>query len=295
MAGATGMLGSTLAAFFETGGHQVIRVVRRPPRQEGEVFWDLDRSTGPVLDQVDAIVNFTGENLAGLWTARKRAAIVTSRVQPAALLARTAAVMERPPRVIVSVSGIGAYGDRGDEELTEQSSRGNDFLAGVCRQWEEALDPARRAGIRVVTPRLAPVMTAAGGVLTNLLPAFRTGFGVRFGSGEQWMSWIGLEDVVGIVQWAIMDDDVEGVVNGVAPDLVTNRGFAKTLAKVLRRPAALKAPEAAIERVLGDMGRETLLTSQKVLPARLTEAGFPFLYPDLESALRFELGRPRRS
>ena len=295
VAGASGLLGSTLASFFETGGHRVIRLVRRPPRHEGEAFWDPARSAGPVLPDVDAILNFSGENLgSGLWTAGKRATIVSSRVQTAGLLARTAAAMEHPPSVIVSASAVGAYGDRGDEELTEQSSRGSDFLADVCRQWEEALDPAREAGIRVVTPRFGLVMTRAGGVLARLLPAFRLGAGLSWGSGDQWMTWISLEDVAGIVQWAVMEDDVDGVVNGVAPQALRNREFAKTLGHVLRRPAVLKAPAAAIDKVLGEMGRDMFLAGQKVAPARLTAAGFPFLYPDLEDALRFELGKPPR-
>ena len=295
VAGATGMIGSHLASFFETGGHRVIRLVRRPPRDESEAFWDPARAAGPVLPDVDAILNYSGENLAGgLWTAARKRRIVASRVQTAGLLARTAAAMERPPGVIVSASAIGAYGDRGSEELTEVSARGTDFLAEACRQWEEALDPAREAGIRVVTPRMGLVISAAGGTLSPLLPLFRVGLGGDWGRGGQWTSWIALEDVVGIVQWAVMDQAVEGVVNAVAPQPLTVREFAKTLGRALRRPAALKAPAGAIELVAGEMGRELILASQRVMPARLAAAGFPYLYPALEDALRFELGKPRR-
>jgi uncharacterized protein len=296
IAGASGLIGSHLASFFETGGHRVIRLVRRAPRHEGEAFWDPTRATGPVLPDVDAILNFSGENLgSGLWTSAKRAAIVASRLHTTGLLARSAAVMERKPRVIVSASAVGAYGDRGDELLTEESARGGDFLADVCRQWEEALDPAREAGIRVVTPRMGLVMSGSGGVLKPMLPLFRAGLGGSWGRDGQWVSWIALEDVVGIVQWAVMEDGVDGVLNAVAPQPLTPRQLAKTLGRVLRRPVVLKAPSRIIERVLGEMGREMFLSSQRVLPARLTAAGFPFLYTDLEDVLSFELGRPRRA
>ncbi|HQG54409.1 MAG TPA: TIGR01777 family oxidoreductase, partial [Thermoleophilia bacterium] len=196
-----------------------------------------------------------------------------------------------PPRVIVSASAVGWYGSRGAEALSEVSPPGDGFLAEVCKVWEDALEPAREAGVRVVVTRFGLVLGGAGGLLAAMLPAFKLAVGARFGDGDQWMSWVAVDDVLGAILTALYDTSLEGPVNVTAPRAVTNREFTATLARVLRRPALLAAPRAVVERGLGEMGRDLLLTSQRVTPARLTAAGFTWLFPDLEGALRFELGR----
>ena len=293
IAGAGGFVGANLAAFLTAGGHEVVRLTRRRDRGPGWAHWDpaagvVDRAA---LEGTDAFVNLAGEPLAGLWTAGRRREILDSRRLTTGLVAATAASLPLPPRVVVSASAIGFYGSRGSEDLTEESAPGAGFLPEVCKVWEDALEPARAAGIRAVSLRFGLVWGGAGGMLPLMATPFRAALGTRLGDGAQWMSWVAIDDLLGAVLLALYDDGLSGPVNVTAPEPVTNRDFTDTLAKVLRRPAPFAAPRSLLERGLGDMGRELLLTSQRVTPARLTAAGFRWLFSDLESALRFELGR----
>lgn len=291
--GGSGFVGSALTAFLTTGGHEVLRLTRRRDPGEGWVHWDPSAGTidAAALEGVDAVVHLAGTSIAALWTPSRRRDILESRRLGTELVARTVAGLEPPPKVVVSASAVGWYGTRGGEDLSEESGPGEGFLAEVCRVWEGALAPAREAGVRVVTTRFGLVFGGAGGLLAAMLPAFRLAAGTRFGSGDQWMSWVAIDDLVGAVHHALREESLSGPVNVTAPEPVTNREFTKTLARVVRRPAVLVAPRAVLERGLGQMAKDLLLTSQRVKPARLTAAGFTWLFPDLEAALRFELGR----
>jgi len=291
--GASGFVGAHLAAFLTSGGHEVVRLTRRRGREPGWVQWDPAHGHVDLaaLDGVDAIVNLAGASLASLWTAARRREILDSRRQTTGLVATAAASLPRPPSVVVSASAIGYYGSRGAEELTEDSPAGHGFLSEVCRVWEDALEPARATGVRTVSLRFSPVLGGAGGMLPLMALPFKAALGTRLGDGEQWMSWVAIDDLVGAALLALFDEGLSGPVNVTAPRPVTNREFTATLAGVVRRPAPFAAPRAVLEKGLGDMGREMLLTSQRVRPARLEEAGFRWLFPDLEAALRFELGR----
>jgi uncharacterized protein (TIGR01777 family) len=291
--GAGGLIGRNLAAFLESGGHEIVRVVRRRPAGDGEVFWDPARGEIDTagLEGLDAVVHTAGESIAGVWTAAKKEAIRRSRVEGTALLARALAGLEKRPRVVVSSGGAGWYGDRGPERLTEGEPSGEGFLADVAANWEPSLDPAREAGIRVVTLRQGLVMTAAGGTLPLMEIPFRLGLGGRIGSGEQWFPWIALDDLLGVILTALVDETLSGPVNAVAPGEVTNAEFTRILGRALSRPTLLVAPRTVVEKAGGQMARELVLSSMRVVPQKLEERSFRFLFPDLESALRFELGR----
>jgi uncharacterized protein (TIGR01777 family) len=293
--GASGLLGRALTAFLTTGGHRVTRLVRREPR-EAEIGWDpaAGRLDAAALEGVDAVVHLAGENLAaGRWTPGRKQRIRESRTQGTALLARTLAGLGRPPRVLVSASAVGIYGNRGDELLGDDSSPGpaDDFLVQVVRAWESATAPARDAGIRVATPRFGAVLSPAGGALGKLLPIFRLGLGGRVGSGRQWMSWISIDDAVGLIHHALATEALGGAFNAVAPGAVTNAEFAATLGRVLGRPAVLPAPAPALRMLFGEMADETVLASQRVVPGRAVTTDYPYRHPALEEALRFVLGR----
>lgn len=293
IAGASGLIGSNLASYLATAGHDVVRLVRRPAAGPGEAQWDpaAGKLDPEALAGVDAVVNVSGESLAGLWTAGKRDAILASRLQTTGTLAAAVAAMEPRPAVFVSASAVGAYGSRGGEALTEQSPTGEGFLADVCRAWEGAADPAREAGVRVAHPRFGLVMSGSGGVLHTILPLFKFGLGGRLGDGWQWWSWIEIDDLLAVLEWLLHDAETEGPVNAMSPGIVTNGEFTETLGRVLRRPTVLAAPARAIERALDGMGREMLLASQRAVPLKLKERGFGFDHPQLEGALRYQLGR----
>jgi uncharacterized protein (TIGR01777 family) len=287
--GSTGLIGSALVEQLRTRGDEVVRLVRRPARAPDERTWDpmADAVDEGVLDGADAVVHLAGAGIGDQrWTASRRAEILDSRVRSTTALASAMASMPRPPAVWVSGSAIGYYGDRGDEELDETSAPGTGFLAGVCRQWEEATEPAARAGIRVVPIRTGVVLSARGGALARQLPLFRSGLGGRLGDGKQWLSWISLADEVAAICFALDHPQVVGPLNLTAPSPVTNATFTTTLAHVLHRPSMLSVPRLALEATLGrELVREALLASQRVRPARLTEAGFAFEHPTLEEAL----------
>lgn len=292
--GASGLVGSALAAFLTTGGHEVVRVVRRREAGPAEIAWDPDAgATDPVAwEGLDAVVHLAGENIAaGRWNPERKRRIRDSRVDGTSLLAKTLASVSAPPRVLVSASAIGWYGDRGDVPVDETAAAGDGFLPEVSRRWEDAAEPARAAGIRVVHPRIGIVLAAAGGALAKMVTPFRIGAGGRLGSGQQVMSWIALDDLVGVLHAALFDDRLEGAVNAVAPGAVTNGEFTGILAYVLRRPALAPAPAAALRLAMGEMADALLLGGSRVVPARLAASGFPFRFPDVESAIRFELGR----
>jgi uncharacterized protein (TIGR01777 family) len=291
--GGSGFVGGALTAFLVAGGHEVVRLTRRRDPGAGWAHWDPAAGVmdAAALEGVDAVVHLAGASIAGLWTEQRRRDILASRRQGTELIALTAATLERPPRVLVSASAVGWFGDRGEEDLTEESGPGKGFLAEVCRAWEDSLAPAREGGVRVVSTRFGLVLGGVGGLLATMLPAFKLAAGARFGRGDQWMSWVAVDDVLGAILLALRDESLAGPVNVTAPSPVTNRDFTATLGRVLRRPAPFAVPRALIDRGLGEMGQDLLLTSQRVQPARLKEAGFTWLFPDLESALRFELGR----
>jgi uncharacterized protein (TIGR01777 family) len=277
--GASGLVGSALSAFLSTGGHTVV-----PVKLRGSVDASL-------LESCDAVVNLAGENIGARWTKERRLRIRESRVEGTRLLAEALARMARKPRVLVSASAVGIYGDRPfDQPLDESALPGEGFLAELCRDWEAAAGPARAAGIRVVHPRIAVALTPAGGALAKMLPAFRAGVAGRLGSGRQGFPWIALDDLVYAIHHLIMND-LDGPVNVVAPSAITNAEFTRTLASVLKRPAFLPLPSFAVKTIFGRMGEETVLAGAHVVPKRLLESGFQFSWPTLEPALRHLLGR----
>lgn len=299
VSGASGLIGSALVPLLTTGGHEVVRLVRRRPRRgEAAVEWDPERGVKDAsrLEGLDAVVHLAGEGVAeGRWTVERKSRIRLSRVHGTRLLAEALAGLKRPPRVLVSASAIGVYGDRGDETLEERSSPGLGFLAEVGQDWEAAATPAAAAGVRVVLPRFGIVLSPRGGALARMLLPFRLGAGGRVGSGRQWMSWVALDDAVTAVLHALATPGLSGPVNVVAPEPVTNAEFARTLARVLGRPALAPVPAFAARLAFGEMADALLLASQRVAPARLLATGFEFRQPRLEPALRHLLGRPARS
>lgn len=296
--GSTGLIGRALVERLEAGGHQVVRVVR-PGRSEGlapsmSVAWNpaVSRIDAEGLEGLDAVVHLAGEPIAARrWSPEQKERIAQSRVQGTALLAQTLARLDAPPAVLISGSAIGYYGDRGDELLDESSSGGDDFLAGVCRDWEAAADPARAASIRVAHPRTGVVLSRSGGALAEMLPFFRLGIGGRIGDGSQWMSWISLHDEVEALMW-LLEADVEGPVNLTAPEPVTNRELTAALGRALRRPAVLPTPKPALWAKLGRELTEALLySSARVAPAVLQRRGFTFAHPDITAGLAAVLAR----
>jgi uncharacterized protein (TIGR01777 family) len=292
ISGASGLIGSALVPALATAGHEVVRLVRREPASPDEIAWDPAAGTidAAALTGVDAFVSLSGANLDRRWTKANKAEILESRVQATELLARTAAALQPRPSAFVGVVGTGIYGDRGDEVLTEASELGSGFLAGVARANEAAAEPAREAGIRVVDLRQGFVLTRRGGALARMLTPFRLGVGGRVGNGRQWWSWIALDDSAAGFRYAL-ESDLEGRVNLTSPNPVPNVHFVKALGRALHRPTVFPLPELAVKAVFGEKGDAMLLEGQRLLPARLLEAGFAFRYPDLDSALARALER----
>jgi uncharacterized protein (TIGR01777 family) len=298
--GSTGLIGAALARRLEAEGHRVLRFTRSAPSGPDQARWDpmAGRIDADALATADAVVHLAGRGIGdGLrWTRKTKRDIRESRVRGTRLLAETMAALagDGGPRVLVCASGVHWYGDRGDEVLTESSGPGSGFLAGVAHAWEAAADPARAAGLRVVHIRNGIVQAAKAPVVARQLPLFRLGLGGRLGSGREWWSWIALDDTVGLYRHALLTDDLQGPVNGTAPNPVTNATYAATLARVLARPAFMVAPRFGLRLVLGELAKELLFPSLRVRPAVAQASGYTFRFPDLEPALRHVLHRPPR-
>lgn len=277
LTGASGLVGSALTSSLAAAGHCITRLSHSQP-------W-------PELVEHDAVVHLAGENIAtGRWTPEKRARIRDSRVQVTRRLCEAVAKLALPPRAFICASAVGYYGNRGDEVLREESAPGEGFLAEVCRDWEAATKPAADAGIRVVNLRFGVILSAAGGALAKMLTPFKLGVGGVIGDGRQWMSWIMLDDVIGVIGDALANGTLRGPVNVVAPQPVTNREFTKTLGRVLHRPTMFPAPAFVLRLALGEMADALLLSSQRVEPAKLIASGHAFRFPHLEGALRHLVG-----
>jgi uncharacterized protein (TIGR01777 family) len=290
--GASGLVGSALTALLTTGGHRVIRLVRRSANSPDERQWNPGRPDADLLAGVDAVVHLAGESIAGRFTDAHKDAIRASRVEPTRRLAQAAADASDGPGVFVSASAVGVYGfERGDAVLTEESVSGDGFLADVVGEWEAATAPAAEAGLRVVTVRTGIVQSARGGTLRLMRPLFAAGLGGRLGSGRQWLAWIALDDLLDVYHRALYDDRLAGPVNAVAPHPVRNADYTRTLARVLRRPAIMPVPAFGPRLLLGEQGaRELAEANQRVVPAKLQSVGHRFRHPDLDGALAHELG-----
>ncbi len=295
ISGASGFLGQGLTGVLTAAGHEPVALVRRQARAD-EVQWDPEQPLDPAkLAACDAIGHLAGKNIAGRWTEKFKREVLESRVHGTRTLATAAAESFRrsgQPRVFVSASGIGYYGSRGDELLTEESAAGTGFLAEVSKQWEAASAPATDAGVRVVCLRIGVVLARDGGALKPLLLPFRLGLGGRIGSGKQYWSWIALDDVVGAMIVALENENLRGPVNAAAPSPVRNEEFVRALGRELHRPAIIPFPEFAVRGLLGEMGQELLLTAARAAPQKLQAAGYRFRYRELAAALRAALAPP---
>ncbi|WP_213576092.1 TIGR01777 family oxidoreductase [Rhodococcus sp. USK13] len=291
--GSSGLVGSALTAFLATGGHRVVRLVRRTPRTRDERRWNPAAPAADLLAGVDAVIHLAGASIAGRFTDSHRRAVRDSRIEPTRRLAELIASTADGPKVFVTASAIGYYGpDRGDELLHEDDERGDGFLADTVAEWEGATASASDAGARVVAVRTGIVQSPKGGVLRLQRPLFEVGLGGRLGAGTQWLSWIDLDDLVDIYHRAVVDTRLTGPVNAVAPNPVRNEEYTAVLASVLHRPAFLPVPDFGPKLLLGEQGaRELALANQRVVPGRLLAREHRFRRPDLESALRHQLGR----
>ncbi len=293
--GSTGLIGSALVRDLTGEGHIITRLMRSSSeRRKDAVPWDPDKGTVDCngLTGHDAVVHLAGENIAGSsWTPKRKASIRDSRVRGTGLLCETLSHLERPPATLVCASAVGFYGDRGRELLREDNPPGKGFLSEVCREWEEVTGEASQKGIRVVNLRIGMVLSADGGALARMLPFFRAGAGGRIGSGEQYVSWISLHDLVAVIRHALTTVSLEGPVNAVTPHPVTNREFTKSLGRILGRPTVAPLPAFAARLLFGEMADELLLASTRVEPAKLLASGYRFRLPDLEGALRSLLGK----
>ncbi len=286
--GGSGFIGSALIPFFTTGGH----TVRTVGRKNADIPWDLKNGqlSQELLAPCDAVIHLAGENVAQRWTKSAKERIRDSRVKSTALLAHTLAKLQKPPRVLIIASGIGYYGTHTDDRARDESALvGEDFLADVCREWESAAEPARQAGIRVVHVRTGMVVASAGGALKKMLPAFRCGAGGPIGSGQQWQSWIHRDDLIDIFHRALYDDDMHGHINAVAPEVVRQIDFARTLGQATHRPTFAPLPAFVVKLLFGEMGTTLLLQGARIVPARLLAMGHRWRYPTLSEALQFEV------
>jgi len=310
--GSSGFIGSSLIPFLTTGGHRVIRLVRKGEGTDSEsstsvkfIKWNSSASAYADLtslsdnENIHAVINLAGENIFGRWTKEKKKRIFDSRVNTTKSLCRTLSSLNNRPKVLVSASATGYYGDRGNETLTEDSraaglssSSSINFLSDVCRNWEESTQTAKESGIRVVNIRIGTVLSASGGVLAKIIPYFKMGFGGKIGSGNQYMSWIAIDDLLGIILHSIADEAVTGPINAVSPNPVTNAYFTRMLGKVLSRPTIFSLPRFIIKAALGDeLGNASILSSTRVVPTRVLKVGYQFRFPSLELALNHTLGR----
>ncbi|OBG88715.1 TIGR01777 family protein [Mycobacterium sp. E802] len=290
--GASGLVGTALTAFLSTGGHRVIRLVRRAATKPDERQWNPNDPHPDLLAGVDAVIHLAGASIAGRFTEGHRRAIRDSRVEPTRRLAELIARTDAGPRILLSASAVGFYGhDRGDEVLTETAERGEGFLADVVADWEDSLAPAERRGIRVVRIRTGIVQSPRGGTLRLLRPLFAAGFGGRIGDGRQWLPWIGIDDLIDIYHRGLWDDALSGPINAAAPSPVRNAEYTDALGAVLHRPTVLPVPVWGPRLLLGEQGaRELACASQRAMPARLQAAGHHFRHPDLKQALGHVLG-----
>ena len=285
--GATGLIGRRLQETLRDAGHELLLASRKPSKDGGYIQWDIhDGFAEPErLEGVDAVIHLAGENLNGRWTDAKKKAIRESRILGTRNVVDTISNLRQRPRVLVSASAIGFYGDRGDDLMTETSPPGKGFLPEVCREWEAESRRAEDAGIRTVLLRAGIVLSKDGGALGTMLMPFKLGIGGVIGSGKQWMSWISLDDHAAVVKYALENEMIRGAVNSVSTNPVTNEEFTKTMGEVLYRPTLIPVPEFAVHLAFGEMGDTLLLDSTKVAPKRLEDAGFEFNFPDLKKAL----------
>jgi uncharacterized protein (TIGR01777 family) len=284
------MLGTAVRKALSARDSGVLQLVRRVPVAAGEVKWDpaasVAISDSGLLEGLTAAIHLSGASVAAhRWTPAYKREMWLSRVESTRALAVALAGLRQPPQTLLIASAVGFYGSRGDEVLDETSRHGAGFMADLCQEWETAARPAAEAGIRVVNLRFGVVLGMEGGALPRLIPLFRLGLGGRLGSGRQWMSWISLRDAVAAILFAMDTPLPEGAVNLTAPQPVTNAEFTRALARAVRRPAALPAPAFALRVFLGEMAREALLASQRVVPAKLTSAGFQFAHPTVNEAI----------
>jgi uncharacterized protein (TIGR01777 family) len=289
ISGASGMVGSTLASAWRSQGHHVLTLVRdASKRRPNTVLWEPPH-TGPdlnALEELDAVIHLAGETIAeGRWTPRRKAAILASRVDTTQLLAKTFSQLKVPPKTWICASAIGYYGDRGATVVTEEDAPGKGFLPEVCQAWEAAADPAHALGLRVVHVRIGMVLSLQGGALPSMKRPFEWGVGGPIGAGTQYMSWITLEDLCGIIRYAVREKTLQGPVNAVTSQAVTNAEFSKALAAVLHRPHFFHWPAAVARMALGEMADALLLASVRVKPAVLEARKYPFLFPELRGAL----------
>src|SRR5881396_532617 len=291
VAGASGLVGSALIPSLESDGAEINRLVRSSPKAN-EIEWHPNHGgiDATRLEGFEAIINLAGENIAeGRWTDEKKRKIRDSRVDGTHLLSEAIAKLATKPRVFLCASATGFYGDRDDEILDEASDSGSGFLATVCREWEQATEPAAKAGVRVVNLRFGPILAREGGMLGKMLTPFKLGMGGKVGSGKQYISWVAIDDVVGAIKLALADESIHGPSNVVSPNPVTNEAFTKALGEVLSRPTVMSIPAFAARLAFGEVADEMFLVSQRVAPKKLNEAGYQFKHPELEGALRHYL------
>ncbi len=293
--GSSGLVGSTLVDFLHSGGHQVKKLIRGEWTKDPEgVAWDPEHGAfdPEELEGLDAIVNLAGENISSKrWNEEVKRKIRDSRVEGTKNLVRVIKTLKNPPKVLVNASATGYYGSRGDEVLTEKSSPGKGFLADVCKEWEAAADEAKSAGVRVVKLRFGVILSGRGGALQKMVLPFQLCLGGVIGDGKQYISWISIDDVIGIIYHTITHNDIDGAINAVSPNPVTNRDFTKTLGKVLNRPTLFPVPKFAADLAFGEMADETLFTSERVVSQKMEGTDYHFQYPELEGALRHQIGK----
>ncbi|MBI1870818.1 MAG: TIGR01777 family protein [Chlamydiae bacterium] len=289
ISGSTGFIGSALTHHLRSLGHFLLRLVRSTSSSSSEIYWDPEKKILDVsrLEGIEVVIHLAGENVAtGRWTKDKKRKILESRVKGTTFLCDSLAQLSKRPKALVSASAIGYYGERGEEFLTEESPPGRGFLAEVCQAWEAATEGAKRVGIRVVHVRIGMVLSPKGGALQKMLFPFKLGLGGKIGTGNQFVSWITLDDLLNIFLHCISRNELQGAVNGVTPNPVTQSQFANSLGKVLKRPAVFPMPAFVARLLLGELADTLLLASTRVKPLRLLETNFKFHFPELEEALR---------
>lgn len=294
ISGSHGFIGTAVFDHLQKQGHELLRLIR--PTQvarSDEVFWEPANEFihQNKLAGVQAVIHLAGENLFGRWNDKKKNAIRDSRIKGTAFLCKTLAAMENKPQVLICASAIGYYGDRGEHECTETTEPGEGFLAEVCEEWEAATNPASDAGIRVVNLRIGVVLGKDGGAMAKMLTPFKMGMGGPLGDGQQWISWISIDDVVKVIDYALNHDTLSGPVNAVAPLPVRNKEFAHALGHALHRPELVPIPKRMLHFMFGEMAEKTLLASTRVLPKKLEMEEFQFAHPDIHTALDHILGK----